>query len=75
MYLFRELVCLTALGNTTTPPAIVSTDSTTFGKVEVVNSFCGVPLEGPNDVTLAVSRSSWRAMQVLQRLVLLQQKI
>lgn len=55
-YYFNGLVYLTSFGNTTTSPAIVSIDPYTFETKEIVNSFYGLPLNGPDDVTFARSR-------------------
>lgn len=55
-YFFDGLVYLTSFGDTTTSPTIVSIDPVTYETNEVVNSFYGLPLNGPDDVTFASSR-------------------
>lgn len=57
-YYHDGLVYLTSFGNTTTSPAIVSIDPHTYDTIEVVNSFYGLPLNGPDDVTVAISRTT-----------------
>lgn len=57
-YYFDGLVYLTSFGNGTTSPAIVSIDPHTYETHEVINSFFGLPLNGPDDVTLARSRTT-----------------
>lgn len=57
-YYHSNLVYLTSFGNTTTSPAIVSINITTYETKEVINSFYGLPLNGPDDVTVAISRST-----------------
>lgn len=59
-YYFDGLVYLTSFGNTTTSPTIVSIDPYTYETKEVVNSFFGLPLNGPDDVTFARSRTTGR---------------
>lgn len=54
-YYHDGLVYLTSFGNTTLSPSIVSINPKTYETVEVVNSFYGLPLNGPDDVTIAVS--------------------
>ncbi|KAK4505017.1 hypothetical protein PRZ48_002980 [Zasmidium cellare] len=57
-YYFDGLVYLTSFGDTTTSPTIVSIDPHTYETREVINSFFGLPLNGPDDVTLARSRTT-----------------
>ena len=57
-YFHEGIVYLTSFGDTTTSPAIVSIDPVTYETVEVINSFYGLPLNGPNDVAIAVSRTT-----------------
>lgn len=55
-YYFQGRVYITTFGNETTTPTILSIDPYTFESHEVVNSFFGTPLNGPDDVTFAVSK-------------------
>lgn len=57
-YYFNGLVYLTSFGNETTSPAIVSIDPYTYETKEVINSFYGLPLNGPDDVTLTTSNTA-----------------
>lgn len=57
-YYFDGLVYMTSFGNASTSPTIVSIDPETYETKEVVNSFFGVPVNGPDDVTLATSKTT-----------------
>ncbi|KAK5121026.1 hypothetical protein LTR85_005810 [Meristemomyces frigidus] len=57
-YYFNGKVYMTTFGDTTTTPAIVAIDPRTYHAEEVVNSYFGLPLSGPDDVTVAVSQSN-----------------
>lgn len=57
-YYFDGLVYLTSFGNSTISPTIVSIDPRTYETHEVINSFFGLPLNGPDDVTVARSRTT-----------------
>ncbi|KAL1593750.1 hypothetical protein SLS60_010482 [Paraconiothyrium brasiliense] len=55
---FDGLVYITSFGNATTSPTIVSIDPHTYETKEIINSFYGLPLNGPDDVTFAMSRTT-----------------
>lgn len=57
-YYFEGLVYLTSFGNTTTSPTIVTIDPITYHTIEIINSFYGLPLNGPDDVTIAKSKAT-----------------
>lgn len=57
-YYFEGLVYLTSFGNTTTSPTIVAIDPHTYQTTEIINSFYGLPINGPDDVTIARSRTT-----------------
>jgi len=52
------LVYMTSFGSTTTSTTIVSINPTTYETTEIVNSFYGLPLNGPDDLTFATSRTT-----------------
>ncbi|CAJ2505164.1 Uu.00g125580.m01.CDS01 [Anthostomella pinea] len=51
-------VYVTTFGDPDTTPAIVAINPHTYHAEEVVNSYFGLPLNGPDDVTVAVSRAT-----------------
>lgn len=55
-YYFQERVYITIFGNETISPTILSINPYTLDSHEVVNSFFGTPLNGPDDVTFARSK-------------------
>lgn len=57
-YYFHGMVYITTFGDTSTTPAIVAINPRTYHATEVVNSYFGLPLNGPDDITVAVSRST-----------------
>ncbi|TKA59720.1 hypothetical protein B0A55_12897 [Friedmanniomyces simplex] len=57
-YYFDGKVYVTTFGDLETTPAIVAIDPFTYHAEEVVNSYFGLPLNGPDDVTVAVSRTT-----------------
>lgn len=57
-YFFDGKVYMTTFGNLDTTPAIVAIDPHTYHAEEVVNSYFGLPLNGPDDVTFAVSKTT-----------------
>ncbi|CAK3755452.1 Hypothetical predicted protein [Lecanosticta acicola] len=57
-YYFDGLVYMTSFGNATTSPSIVSIDPRSYYTQEVINSFYGLPLNGPDDVTISVSSNA-----------------
>ncbi|KAJ4346393.1 uncharacterized protein N0V89_010322 [Didymosphaeria variabile] len=57
-YYFDGLVYITSFGNATTAPTIVSIDPYTYETKEVINSFYELPLNGPDDITFAMSRTT-----------------
>ena len=57
-YYFDGKVYMTTSGDTQTTPAIVAINPKTCHAEEVVNSYFGLPLNGPDDITAAVSRKT-----------------
>jgi gluconolactonase len=57
-YYYGGKVYVTTFGDETTTPAIVAIDPYTYEAEEVVNSYFGLPLNGPDDVTIAISRTT-----------------
>ena len=57
-YYFNGKVYMTTFGDTRTTPAIVAIDPKTYHAEEIVNSYFGLPLNGPDDVTVAVPQKT-----------------
>ncbi|KAK3075558.1 hypothetical protein LTR53_000996 [Teratosphaeriaceae sp. CCFEE 6253] len=57
-YYFDGRVYMTTFGDLETTPAIVAVDPCTYRAEEVVDSYFGLPLNGPDDVTVAVSNTT-----------------
>ena len=57
-YYFNGKVYMTTFGDSTTSPAIVAIEPHSYYAEEVVNSYFGLPLNGPDDITVAVSRTT-----------------
>ncbi|KAK3116635.1 hypothetical protein LTR53_002810 [Teratosphaeriaceae sp. CCFEE 6253] len=60
-YYFDGRVYMTTFGDPETTPAIVAVDPCTYRAEEVVNSYFGLPLNGPDDVTVVVSNATGEA--------------
>ncbi|KAK5082470.1 hypothetical protein LTR05_007617 [Lithohypha guttulata] len=57
-YYHSGLVYLSSFGDPKTSPTIVTIDPFTYGTIETVNSFYGLPLNGSNDIAVATSRTT-----------------